>query len=246
MSRQAFAMSNAIETRMTAMTCSGTRASATMARADSPDSVGVALCTSIPVERRRGSTKRCTSIYGSFVGETFSEPCVNPEPYKTAVRFGCRNRALMHVGASHDVLRRVAFDKQLRRLLMKANAYWVVALAGLALAACNKTESPAEVQHDVTTAQAEGQKDVADAQSDARKDVADQQEDLAKAAQDNDSNDVADQSKDVNKAEAKGEYKVAVAQAEATHKVAVEKCEALKGTAQKDCKDRADSDLDRA
>jgi hypothetical protein len=47
---------------------------------------------------------------------------------------------------------------------MKGTVFSIVALAGLALVGCNKAESPAEVQHDVTEARADAQRDVADAQ----------------------------------------------------------------------------------
>jgi hypothetical protein len=130
--------------------------------------------------------------------------------------------------------------------IMRLNAFYFIAAAGLAISGCNKADSPADVQHDVATAQAEGQKDVADAKADASENIADANKDVAKAAADNDPKDVADQSKDVNDAAAKGDYKITVAQAEAAHKVATEKCEALSGAAQKDCKDRADNDLDHA
>jgi len=129
---------------------------------------------------------------------------------------------------------------------MKLNALYLIAAAAIIAMGCNKAESPAEVQHDVTTAQAEGQKDVADARADAREDVADANKDVADAAADNDAKDMADQSKDAADAANKGDYKIQVAQAEAAHKVAAQKCEALSGDAQKDCKNRADSELNHA
>ena len=98
--------------------------------------------------------------------------------------------------------------------------FWIVAAAGLALAGCNKAESPAEVQHDVTDARADAQRDVADAQADAREDMADAQKDVADAQADHDADDVADQAQQASETGAKSDYKVAVAQAEATHKVA--------------------------
>jgi hypothetical protein len=128
---------------------------------------------------------------------------------------------------------------------MRLNALYMIAAAGLALTGCHKAESPAEVQHDVATAQAEGHADVAEAKADATENVADASKDVAQASAD-ESKDVANETKDVNKAVVKGDYKITVAQAEATHKVATEKCEALSGAAQKDCKDRADNELDHA
>ena len=44
---------------------------------------------------------------------------------------------------------------------MKGNLLWIVAAAGLALVGCNKAESPAEVQHDVSEARADASRDVA-------------------------------------------------------------------------------------
>jgi hypothetical protein len=129
---------------------------------------------------------------------------------------------------------------------MKGNAFLIAMVAGLALAGCNKAESPAEVQHDVADARADAQRDVADAQADARENTADAQKDVADAQADHDPNDVADQTQQASETAAKNDYKVAVAQAEATHKVAMEKCESMSGDAQKDCKDRADRDLDAA
>ena len=129
---------------------------------------------------------------------------------------------------------------------LNTNVFFMIAAAGLALVGCNKAESPAEVQHDVTTAQAEGQKDVADARANATENDADASKDVADAVADNDSKDVADQSKDAAQTATKGDYKITVAQAEASHKVASEKCEALSGSAQKDCKTRADNELEHA
>ena len=118
--------------------------------------------------------------------------------------------------------------------------------ASFALSACNKSETPAEVQHDVATAQAEGQRDVADARADAKENNADADKNVADAIADNDGDDVVDQARDANEAAAKGDANVRVAQAEAAHKVANEKCESLTGASQKDCKDRADAELDQA
>lgn len=129
---------------------------------------------------------------------------------------------------------------------MRLNVLWMIAAAGLAIAGCNKAESPAEVRHDVADAGAEGQRDVADAQADARENLADAQKDVADAQKDGDVNDTMDQAQQASAAAARGDFKVAMAQAEANHKVAVEKCETLTGDAQQSCKDRADSELDMA
>lgn len=121
-----------------------------------------------------------------------------------------------------------------------------VAAAAFALTACNKSETSAEVQHDVTKAQAEGQRDVADARADAKEANADADKNVADAIADHDADDVAEQAHDANETADKGSAKIMIAQAEAVHKVAVEKCEGLTGAPQKECKDDADKTLDQA
>ena len=128
---------------------------------------------------------------------------------------------------------------------MHLKALCALAAAAFALTACNKSETPAEVQHDVATAQAEGQRDVADARSDAKEANADADKNVADAIADHDADDVAEQAHDANETADKGKSKIMIAQAEATHKVAVEKCEALTGASQKECKDDADATLDQ-
>lgn len=118
--------------------------------------------------------------------------------------------------------------------------------AAVALTACNKSETPAEVQHDVATAQADGQRDVADARADAKEANADADKNVADAIADNDADDVTEQARDANEAADKGSTKIRIAQAEAAHKVTVEKCDALTGAAQQECKDDADKTLDQA
>jgi hypothetical protein len=118
--------------------------------------------------------------------------------------------------------------------------------AAFVLTACNKSETPAEVQHDVASAQADAQRDVADARADAKEDQADADKQVADAVADNDAEDVADQAHDANEAADKGNEKIMIAQAEAAHKVTVEKCDALSGAAQRECKDDADKMLDEA
>jgi len=133
---------------------------------------------------------------------------------------------------------------------MKVNVFWLMAATALAIAGCNKAESPADVRHDVADAQAEAQRDVADARADAQQDMADARQDVEQARANDDAGDmsgdmsrgdVADQAQQANEEAAQGEYRVAVAQAEAAHKVATEKCDAMSGAAQEDCKQRADS-----
>lgn len=129
---------------------------------------------------------------------------------------------------------------------MRLAIFLLIAVAGFALAGCNRPESPAEVRQDVANAQAEAQRDLADAQADARKNMADAQKDVADAAAGADPAAMADASQDASQAATASEFKVAVAQAAANHKVAIEKCEAFSGAVQKGCKDRADGDLDTA
>ena len=121
-----------------------------------------------------------------------------------------------------------------------------LAAAALVLTACNKSETPAEVAHDVEKAQAEGQRDVADARADAQESNADADKQVADAISDHDDDEVARQAHDANETFDKGKSRMVIAQAEADHKVAVEKCDALEGPAQKDCKDSADKALDQA
>lgn len=128
---------------------------------------------------------------------------------------------------------------------MQLKALCALVAAAFALTACNKSETPAEVQHDVATAQAEGQRDVADARSDAKEANADADKNVADAIADHDADDVGVQAHDANETADKGKSKIMIAQAEATHKVAVEKCEALTGASQKECKDDADATLDQ-
>jgi hypothetical protein len=118
--------------------------------------------------------------------------------------------------------------------------------AAFVLTACNKSETPAEVQHDVATAQADGQRDVADARADAKEAQADADKSVADAVADNDADDVANQARDANETADEGAARIRIAQAQAAHKVTVEKCDALTGAAQKECKDDADKTLEQA
>jgi hypothetical protein len=106
----------------------------------------------------------------------------------------------------------------------------VVAL--LALAGCNKAESPDKVASDVAKA----------TESAEKKDVrAEERAEKTDAAVTN------DLSKDVDKAndkEVRAAADDAVIQAEGENKIALAKCEALGGDAQKACKDQANAELD--
>ena len=129
---------------------------------------------------------------------------------------------------------------------MRIQVFCALAAAVFALTACSKSETPAEVQHDVAKAQAEGERDVADARSDAKEATADADKKVADAVADHDDDNVADAAHDANEAADKGKSKIMIAQAEAAHKVAVAKCDALSGAPQKECKDDADKTLDQA
>jgi hypothetical protein len=129
---------------------------------------------------------------------------------------------------------------------MHLKTLWALAVVAITLTACNKSETPAEVQHDVAKAQAEAQRDVADARSDAKEANADADKNVADAIADHDTDAVAKQAHDANETADKGKSKIMIAQAEADHKVAVEKCEALTGASQKECKDDADKTLEQA
>jgi hypothetical protein len=132
---------------------------------------------------------------------------------------------------------------------MTLKALCALIAAAFALTACNKSETPAEVQHDVATAEAQGQRDVADARADAKEANADADKDVAEAIadnDDNDDNDVAEQARDANETADKGNEKIRIAQAEAAHRVSVEKCDALTGAAEEECKDDADKTLEQA
>jgi hypothetical protein len=194
---------------------------------------------------------RCFAVTRS---NALQEPCPATERYRRELAHGpadCRINAAAVIERALQAVARTDDDQfegwlQNEERHMRLNALYMIVAAALALAGCNKAESPAEVQHDVTTAQADAQRDVADARADARENMADANKDVADAAADHDAADVADQAKDANQTAAMGDYKITVAQAEAAHKVATQKCEGLSGSAQQDCKDRADNELDHA
>jgi hypothetical protein len=116
---------------------------------------------------------------------------------------------------------------------MRASTLWTAAaIVVLGLSGCNRAESPAKVQRDVTAANesaakkdAEAAERLAKADAEARHDLAD-----ARARADEKTTDAAGDA--------------VIAQAEGDHKVAVEQCEALSGQAQRDCKKQADDQLD--
>jgi hypothetical protein len=128
---------------------------------------------------------------------------------------------------------------------MRLTVVCALAAAVIALGACTKHESAAEVQRDVAKAKAEGERNVADAQADVKEANADADRDVAKSIADHDQDDVAKAAHDANETADKGKAKIMIAQAEAAHAVAVEKCEALSGAPQKECKDDADKTLEQ-
>lgn len=118
---------------------------------------------------------------------------------------------------------------------MRITLIWSLAAAALlAVAGCNRAESPGKVDSDVAKA----------ANSAAESDVkANQEEARTNASADS----------DVAKAQDKADAKTAdaaadteVTQAEGDNKVALAKCEALSGDAQKSCKDMANAKLAEA
>ena len=115
-------------------------------------------------------------------------------------------------------------------------SFWLagMALTLLALGACNKARSPAEVQHDVTSA----------AKSAAEKDAqaGEKQAEVATAA----SKDLGDATQKADAKTADAAADAAVTEAEGKHKVATAKCGSMAGDAQKACKDAADAALEMA
>jgi hypothetical protein len=102
-----------------------------------------------------------------------------------------------------------------------------MASALLGLAACNKAESPSEVQEDVAKAEQEASRELTDAQQDQ-------------------ADNVAEANRDASEERSESSYDVAVTRAEGEHKVAVEKCEAQGGAGQEACKEQADAALEMA
>ena len=102
----------------------------------------------------------------------------------------------------------------------------------LALAGCNKAESPAKVDSDVTKATDAAAK--ADARAEEKAERTDAQV----------TNDLANDVNKANAREASAAADDAVTQAEGQNKIALAKCEALAGDAQRACRDQANAQLD--
>jgi hypothetical protein len=108
------------------------------------------------------------------------------------------------------------------------------AISLLALAGCNKAESPAKVDRDVAKAtQSAAENDIkaeakeASIEAGTRSDVA-----------------AAEEKADAKNADASADADVT--RAEGVNKVAIEKCEALSGDLQRACKDKANAELEIA
>jgi hypothetical protein len=117
--------------------------------------------------------------------------------------------------------------------MMRGSFFLTAAVvAMLAMAGCNKAESPDKVATDVAKATAAAEKKDERAEQSAEKTDATVTNDL---------------SKDVDKAnekEVRAAADDAVTQAEGENKIALAKCEALAGDAQKTCKVQANAELD--
>ena len=116
-----------------------------------------------------------------------------------------------------------------KRVMLALSAVSLLALAG-----CNKAESPATVQNDVAKATA--------AAADNNSKAAEKQADVEASAD-----------KAVGSAEEKADSKTAAAaadasvtEAEGTNKIALAKCGVLSGDLQQACKDKANAALDMA
>lgn len=133
-----------------------------------------------------------------------------------------------------DQRRSAAKERQMNRMTLKTAA--ACAAVALALAACNRAESPGEVAADVAEAQADRQESVLD----ARMDQAEVQADTAQAAASVDPDDRGSAIED--RAEAR--YNTAIAEARGDLEIAVQGCESMSGEAQDACKRTAQSAYD--
>ena len=114
----------------------------------------------------------------------------------------------------------------------------IAGIAVLALAGCNRAESPSEVSADVQKAQQDRAEDVASAEAKQ----ANVQADTATQAASADPDDRGDAIQD----RAGAAYKTAMAKAEGDYKVAKEGCESAKGDAQAACKKSAEAAYEAA
>jgi uncharacterized lipoprotein YehR (DUF1307 family) len=103
-----------------------------------------------------------------------------------------------------------------------------------AIAGCDRKESPAKTDADVSKAQVEADKDVAAARQKAADSTVGAQKNLSEAKI------------ELGHENAEARRDVTIAEAEATHKISIEKCEAMDGDLRAACKKQADADMDSA
>jgi len=115
---------------------------------------------------------------------------------------------------------------------MKTTLIIATLAATFALAACQKHDTAAESQADVSAARSDASKDVAEVRKEADAKVADAS-----------SNQAADQAK-VGHELSKADEDIAIAEANGVHKVAIAKCDAMTGDARSSCRHQADADLE--
>ena len=116
---------------------------------------------------------------------------------------------------------------------MRSVTLWTLTAVGLlALAGCNKAESPDKVQHDVSKASQKA----ADSDAKAANKLA--------AADDAANKDMANAEQKADTRTMNAAADAVVSEAEGDRKVAYAKCESLGGDAQKDCRKNADANYE--
>lgn len=162
----------------------------------------------------------CSSLPSS------STSCVEPEG--TLVRPGIYGVAQREFRHEHSTVPNGRAEIEMRLTLR----YALLASALLCLSACNRAESPENVQADVATAQSNAVEENAKADERVKQVDAEAAKDRTDAL-----NKVADKSVGAI-------ADSAVTQAEGETNVALAKCQALEGDAQKTCEDEANAHLD--
>ena len=117
----------------------------------------------------------------------------------------------------------------MKTMLAALSVMWLLALAG-----CNKAESPAKVDSDVAKA----------AQSAAANDIKAEAKEASIEASTRSDVAAAEKKADAKNADASADADVT--RAEGVNRVTIEKCEALSGDLQRACKDKANAALDIA
>jgi hypothetical protein len=107
-------------------------------------------------------------------------------------------------------------------------------LLAFGAAGCQRTESPAKTESDMSKAAIEGEHDAAQTRHDVAQKTMDAQKEVNEAKLK-----LAHES-------AEGRRDIVNAEAETRHKVAIEACEPLTGDARSDCKKRADLEFEQA